>query len=116
MAALFGVPGAAAAELGIELAAEDIPIVVAVGQHVLPLLTTLVSRGLNQSERMERRGEPEPLSRAIVDQGFEIAHFAINDAGGRRILRLRQRDTDEEPRAMAPARPHSRRESVGPPR
>ena len=32
-----------------------------------------VSRGLNQSERMERRGEPEPLSRAIVDQGSEIA-------------------------------------------
>ena len=30
-----------------------------------------LSRGLNQSERMERRGEPEPLSRAIVDQGFE---------------------------------------------
>jgi hypothetical protein len=73
-----------------------------------------LSRGLNQSERMERRGEPEPLSRAIVDQGFEIAHFATKDAGGSRILRLRQRDS-EAPRAMAPARPHSRRESVGRP-
>jgi hypothetical protein len=31
---------------------------------------------------MERRGEPEPLSRAIVDQGFEIAHFATKDADG----------------------------------
>jgi hypothetical protein len=41
LAALFNVPGAADAALGIELAAEDIPTIVAVGQTVLPLLSTL---------------------------------------------------------------------------
>jgi len=39
---LFDVPGAADAALGIEIAAEDIPEIVAVGQEVLPVLTTLM--------------------------------------------------------------------------
>ena len=38
----FDVPGAADAALGIEIAAEDIPEIVAVGQEVLPVLTTLM--------------------------------------------------------------------------
>ena len=41
LAALFNIPGAADAELGIELAAKDIPTIVALGQTVLPLLSTL---------------------------------------------------------------------------
>ena len=62
MAALFGVPGAAAAELGIELAAEDIPIVVAVGQHLLPLLTTLVSlAGSTNPNVWSGAGSPSPF-------------------------------------------------------
>ena len=43
LAALFNIPGAADAELGIELAVTDIPTIVAVGQKVLPLLSTLAS-------------------------------------------------------------------------
>jgi hypothetical protein len=42
LAAMFDVPGAADAALGIEIAAEDIPEIVAVGQEVLPVLTTLM--------------------------------------------------------------------------
>jgi hypothetical protein len=62
LAALFDVPGAAAAELGIELAAEDIPIVVAVGQHVLPLLTTLVSlAGSTNPNVWSGAGSPSPF-------------------------------------------------------
>jgi hypothetical protein len=41
LAAMFDVPGAADAALGIEIAAEDIPEIVAVGQEVLTVLTTL---------------------------------------------------------------------------
>ena len=62
LAALFDVPGAAAAELGIELAAEDIPIVVAVGQHLLPLLTTLVSlAGSTNPNVWSGAGSPSPF-------------------------------------------------------
>lgn len=62
LAALFGVPGAAAAELGIELAAEDLPIVVAVGQHVLPLLPTLVSlAGSTNPNVWSGAGSPSPF-------------------------------------------------------
>jgi hypothetical protein len=61
-AALFDVPGAAAAELGIELAAEDIPTVVAVGQDVLPLLPTLVSlAGSTDPNEWAGAGSPSPF-------------------------------------------------------
>ncbi|MFZ0210879.1 MAG: hypothetical protein WAL59_33030 [Roseiarcus sp.] len=42
LAAMFDVPGAADAAVGIEIPAEDIPEIVAVGQEVLPVLTTLM--------------------------------------------------------------------------
>ena len=62
LAALFDVPGAAAAELGIEIAAEDIPIVVAVGQHALPLLPTLVSlAGSTNPNVWSGAGSPSPF-------------------------------------------------------
>src|SRR5271156_1229176 len=62
LAALFDVPVAAAAELEIERAAEDTPIVVAGGQPPLPLLTTLVSpAGSTNPNVWSGAGSPSPF-------------------------------------------------------